>query len=116
MPLEVHYTNDKSWNPETEKFDDPKLRNEADDIGHLLMAIGITEVTDLTIPEIVIRTMILDRLYRREERSSEVLTTPLKRHVGLKIEGRWAGTETRWKFTSRHAKGMVRDITNMVLN
>ena len=28
MPLEVHYVNDKSWNPETEKFDDPKLKNE----------------------------------------------------------------------------------------
>ena len=116
MPLEVHYVNDKSWNPETEKFDDPKLKNEADDIGHTLMAIGITEVTDQTIPEIVIRSMILDRLYNHKERSAEVFTTPLKRHIGLKIEGRWASNETRWKFTSRHAKGMMRDITNSVLN
>jgi hypothetical protein len=34
--------------------------------------------------------------------------------MGLKIEGRWASNESRWKFTSRHAKGMIRDIANKV--
>ena len=116
MPLEVHYVNDKSWNPETEKFDDPKLRNEADDIGHILMLIGITEVTDQTIPEIIIRSMILDRVYNNKERKPEAFTAPLQRHIGLKIEGKWAGNETRWKFTSRIAKGMMHDIANTVLN
>jgi hypothetical protein len=37
MPLEVHYVNDKSWDAEAKKFSDPKIRQEADDIGHFLM-------------------------------------------------------------------------------
>ena len=41
MPLEVHYTNHKAWNADTKKFADPKLKQEADDIGHFLMTIGV---------------------------------------------------------------------------
>ena len=44
MPLEVHYVNDKSWNPETKNFSDPAIRKEADDIGHLLMMIGVSVI------------------------------------------------------------------------
>ncbi len=55
MPLEVHYVNDKSWDAEAKKFSDPKIRQEADDIGHLLMTIGVSEISEKTINEIVIR-------------------------------------------------------------
>jgi len=116
MPLEVHYVNDKSWDAEAKKFADPKIRQEADDIGHLLMTIGVSEVSEKTINEIVIRKIILDRLYGDKKTSAETYKAPLERHMGLKIEGRWASNETRWKFTSRHAKGMMRDVANSVLD
>jgi len=119
MPLEVHYVNDKSWDAKAKKFSDPKIRQEADDIGHLLMNIGVSEISEKTINEIVIRKIILDRLYAGEsfantKTSAETYKVPLERHMGLKIEGRWASNETRWKFTSRHAKGMMRDVANSV--
>ena len=116
MPLEVHYVNDKSWDAEAKKFADPKIRQEADDIGHLLMTIGVSEVSEKTINEIVIRKIILDRLYGDTKTLAETYKAPLERHMGLKIEGRWASNETRWKFTSRHAKGMMRDVANSVLD
>ena len=116
MPLEVHYVNDKSWDAKTKKFADPKIRREADDIGHLLMSIGVLEISEKTINEIVIRKIILDRLYGDKETSAETYKAPLGRHMGLKIEGRWANKETRWKFTSRHVKGMMRDVSNSVLD
>ena len=116
MPLEVHYVNDKSWDAEAKKFSDPKIRQEADDIGHLLMTIGVSEISEKTINEIVIRKIILDRLYGDKKTSAETYKAPLERHMGLKIEGRWASNETRWKFTSRHAKGMMRDVSNSVLD
>ena len=116
MPLEVHYVNDKSWNAETKKFADPKIRQEADDIGHLLMTIGVSEISEKTINEIVIRKIILDRLYGDKRMSAETYKAPLERHMGLRIEGRWASNETRWKFTSRHAKAMMRNVANSVLD
>jgi hypothetical protein len=116
MPLEVHYTNHKAWNADMKKFADPKLKQEADDIGHFLMTIGVSEITEKTIEEIVVRKLILDRLYGDKKTSAETYKVPLQRHMGLKIEGRWASNETRWKFTSRHAKGMMRDVSNSVLD
>lgn len=114
MPLEVHYVNDKSWNPETKNFSDPAIRKEADDIGHLLMMIGVSEISEKTINEIVIRRMILDRLYGDKKLSAQTYKVPLERHMGLKIEGRWASNETRLKFATRHLKAKMRDIENEV--
>ena len=114
MPLEVHYVNDKSWNPETKNFSDPAIRKEADDIGHLLMTIGVSEISERTIGEIIIRKIILDRLYGDKKTSAETYKAPLERHMGLKIEGRWASNETRLKFATRHLKGTMRDIENEV--
>ena len=115
MPLEVHYVNDKSWNAETNKFDDPKLHQEADDIGHFLMTIGISEVSEKTICEIVIRKLILERLYDPKNHHSPLeLHKIFARHIGLKIEGRWSSNESRLKFATRHLKGMSRDIENKV--
>jgi hypothetical protein len=72
MPLEVHYVMTKSWNADTKKFADPKIKQEADDIGHFLMTIGVSEITEKTIEEIVIRKLILDRFYpgSKEENKS----------------------------------------------
>ena len=114
MPLIVNYTQHKSWDASTEKFADPQIRTEADQLGHLLMIIGISEISDKTINEIIIRKMILDRLYGDATYTLEHYREKFEKHLGLFIGGRWASNETRWKFVARHAKGMVRDIANQV--
>ena len=117
MPLEVHYKNHKDWNG---KFEDPKIKSEADQIGHLLMVIGIEELSRKTIDEVIIRKMILDRLYGAYLSTDvthklEEYRKTFEKHLGVFIQGRWASTETRWKFVSRHAKGVVHDIEHKVL-
>ena len=117
MPLEVHYTNHKAWNANTKSID-PTIRKEADEIGHFLMTIGVSEISEKTINEIVIRKLILDKFYpvgaERENKTPLELHKIFSNHMGLNIQGRWASNETRWKFTSRHAKGMMNDIVNRV--
>ena len=117
MPLEVHYTNHKAWNANTKSID-PTIRKEADEIGHFLMTIGISEISEKTIDEVVIRKLILDKFYpvsaERENKTASDWHKIFSKHMGLNIQGRWASNETRWKFTSRHAKGMMNDIANRV--
>ena len=117
MPLEVHYTNHKAWNANTKSID-PTIRKEADEIGHFLMTIGVSEISEKTINEIVIRKLILDKFYpvsaERENKTASDWHKIFSKHMGLNIQGRWASNETRWKFTSRHAKGMMNDIVNRV--
>ena len=71
MPLEVHYTNHKAWNADTKKFADPKLKQEADDIGHFLMTIGVSEITEKTIEEIIVRKLILDKFYEEQNKKEK---------------------------------------------
>ena len=117
MPLEVHYTNHKAWNANTKSID-PTIRKEADEIGHFLMTIGVSEISEKTIDEVVIRKLILDKFYpvgaERENKTASDWHKIFSKHMGLNIQGRWASNETRWKFTSRHAKGMMNDIVNRV--
>ena len=114
MPLIVNYTKHKSWNASTEKFSSPKVKEQADQLGHLLMTLGISEISDKTINEVIIRKLILDRLYNAPRITAQQLRDTYQPHLGLFIEGRWSRDETRWKFASRHAKGMVLDIANKV--
>ena len=123
MPLIVNYTKDKNWNASTNKFADPEMKTEADQIGHLLMTIGMSELTEKTLHEVIIRKLILDRLYdatyykaNEKEPTINEYKEIFGRHIGLFIEGRWAHTETRWKFTARHPKAMMQDITCKVSN
>jgi hypothetical protein len=117
MPLEVHYTNHKAWNANTKSID-PTIRKEADEIGHFLMTIGVSEISEKTINEVVIRKLILDKFYpvsaERENKTASDWHKIFSKHMGLNIQGRWASNETRWKFTARHAKGMMNDIANRV--
>jgi len=118
MPLEVHYTSHKAWNPNTKSID-PTIRKEADEIGHFLMTIGISEISEKTIDEVVIRKLILDQFYpstgEQYNKTPKQWREVFARHMGLNIQGRWASNETRWKFTSRHAKSMMHDIVHKVL-
>jgi len=116
MPLEVHYKHDISWDAKANKFAKPEYQTEADEIGHLLMVIGISEISPKTIKEVITRKMILDRLYNwtKTSKTVEEYTEIFSRHLGLNIQGRWAGTETRLKFATRHLKGVMRDIDSEV--
>ena len=116
MPLIVNYTKNKNWDAATQKFADPKVKSEADQIGHLLMAIGVSEISKKTFNEVIIRKLILDRLYKEDSKTTEEYREIFGRHMGLFIDGRWASNETRWKFTARHAKGLMQDITYKVSN
>ncbi len=121
MPLIVNYTQHKSWDANTEKFSSPDAHKQADQLGHQLMTLGISEISDKTIDELIIRQLILDKLYggpthtlNGKACTVEQLRDLYQQNLGLFIEGRWSRNETRWKFASRHAKGMVRDIANQV--
>lgn len=121
MPLIVNYTKHKSWDAKTEKFSSPEAHKQADQLGHQLMTLGISEISDKTIDELIIRQLILDKLYggpthtlNGKACAVEQLRELYQQNFGLFIEGRWSRNETRWKFASRHAKGMVRDIANQV--
>ena len=116
MPLIVNYTKHQNWSAKSQKFDDPKMRTEADQIGHLLMTIGVSEISDKTINEVIIRKLILDRFYGSQDHTIKEYKEIFNKHIGLFIEGRWANTETRWKFVARHAKGMMHDIAYKINN
>jgi len=121
MPLIVNYTKHKEWHASTEKFSSPETHKQADMLGHQLMTLGISEISDKTLDECIIRHMILDRLnanpvWSKNDKACtlEQVRELYQQNLGLFIEGRWSRNETRWKFASRHAKGMVRDIANKV--
>ena len=121
MPLIVNYTQHKSWNASTEKFSSPKVKEQADRLGHQLMTLGISEISDKTVDELIIRQLILDKLYggpthtlNGKACTVEQLRDLYQQNLGLFIEGRWSRDETRWKFASRHTKGMMRDVENKV--
>jgi len=121
MPLIVNYTQHKSWDANTEKFSSPEAHKQADQLGHQLMTLGISEISDKTIDELIIRQLILDKLYggpthtlNGKACTVEQLRELYQQNFGLFIEGRWARNETRWKFASRHAKGMMRRVEDQV--
>ena len=121
MPLIVNYTQHKSWNASTEKFSSPKVKEQADRLGHQLMTLGISEISDKTVDELIIRQLILDKIYggpthtlNGKACTVEQLRELYRQNLGLFIEGRWSRDETRWKFASRHTKGMMRDVENKV--
>jgi hypothetical protein len=121
MPLIVNYTKHKSWDASTEKFSSPKVKEQADRLGHQLMTLGISEISDKTVDELIIRQLILDKLYggpthtlNSKACTVEQLRELYQQNLGLFIEGRWSRDETRWKFVARHAKGMMHDVERKV--
>ena len=121
MPLIVNYTKHKSWDANTRKFSSPEAHKQADMLGHQLMTLGISEISDKTIDELLIRQLILDKLYgapmfklNGKACTLKELRQMFQQNIGLFIEGRWSRNETRWKFASRHAKGMMRRVEDQV--
>ena len=123
MPLIVNYTKHKEWHASTEKFSSPETHKQADMLGHQLMTMGISKISAQTMDECIIRHMILDRLNANPVWSMngngkactlEQVRKLYEQNLGLFIEGRWSRDETLWKFVSRHAKGLMRDIVYKV--
>ena len=117
MPLVINYTKHKEWNANTGKFSSPEMKKQADMLGHQLMTLGISEISDKTVDELIIRQLILDKLHdgpthtlNDKACTVEQLRELYRQNLGLFIEGRWSRDETRWKFVSRHARGMMHDV------
>ena len=84
--LEVHYNAMNKYNEETFKDDE---RKQADTLGWLMMAIGVNEITEKTVEEIIFRTRFLDfvwsKSYFSKNPNDNDLRKLFERHLGLKI-------------------------------
>ena len=79
-----------------------------------MMAIDMDKVTEDTIPEILIRLILLERIGTSifsEKIVVKELYDLLKSYIGLTTNVR---PKTRHQFLSRHAKGLSHDIQNHV--
>ena len=79
-----------------------------------MMAIDMDKITEDTIPEILIRLKLLERIGTSifsQDIVDKDLYDLLKSYIGLTTN---VGRKTRHQFLSRHTKGMSRDIENQV--
>ena len=79
-----------------------------------MMAVDMDKITEDTIPEILIRLILLERIGTSifsEKIVVKDLYDLLKSYIGLTTN---VGRKTRHQFLSRHTKGMSRDIENAV--
>jgi hypothetical protein len=118
--LEVHYNAMNKYNQETFKDDE---RKQADTLGWLMMAIGVNEITEKTVEEIIFRTRFLDfvwgKSYFRHDPSDAALRQLFKNHLGLRIVITNRGLKdksTRHKFMVHQLKNIERNILNKINN
>jgi len=108
--LEVHYNAMNKYNEETFKDDE---RKQADTLGWLMMAIGVNEITEKTIDEILFRTRFLgfvwSKAYFNQDPSDSALRQLFKNHLGLRIVITNRGIKN---ISTRH-KFMVSQIKNI---
>jgi|TARA_R110000744_G_scaffold55617_1_gene117480 hypothetical protein len=79
-----------------------------------MMAVDMDQITEDTIPEILIRLILLERIGTSifsEKIVVKELYDLLKSYIGLTTN---VGRKTRHQFLSRHTKGMSRDVENAV--
>ena len=93
--LIVHYENLKHFDKVSNTWNDRGLKNienkkQADTLGWLMMSIGVNEITEKTIDEIIFRTKFLDfcwgSSYLVGNPSNTDLRQLFKNHIGLRIE------------------------------
>ena len=110
MALIVQYENLKHFDKGFKKDDDKK---QADTLGWLLMSIGVYEITEKTIDEIIFRTKFLDfcwgSSYFVGNPSNTDLRQLFKNHIGLRIEL----TNRNMKNISTRHKFMVNQLDNI---
>ena len=125
--LEVHYENLKHFDADkncwkgqfVQKHREDK--KQADTLGWLMMAIGVNEITEKTVEEIIFRTRFLDfvwgKAYFDQDPSDSALRQLFKNHLGLKIVITNRGivnVKTRHKFMVNQLKNIVRGILNKI--
>ena len=118
--LEVHYNAMNKYNQETFKDDE---RKQADTLGWLMMAIGVNEITEKTVEEIIFRTRFLDfvwgKAYFNQDPSDSALRQLFKNHLGLRIVITNRGLvnkNTRHRFMVHQLKNIERNILNKISN
>ena len=112
--LEVHYDAMNKYNQETFKDNE---RKQADTLGWLMMALGVNEITEKTIDEMIFRTRFLDfcwgKAYFVSNPSDKDLRQLFKNHIGLKIAITNRGLKdkrTRHKFMVNQLHNIERNI------
>ena len=108
--LEIHYEDLKQYKIDHMPPIMPEARKQADTLGWLMMSIGVHEITEKTVDEMLFRTKFLDfcwggRSYFVGDPSNKDLRQLFKNHIGLRIQITNRGIQkecTRHKFMVRH--------------
>ena len=116
--LEVHYNAMNKYNQETFKDDE---RKQADTLGWLMMSIGVNEITEKTIDEIIFRTRFLDFVWGKpyfiQDPSDAALRQLFKNHLGLRIVITNRGLvnqKTRHRFMVNQLRNIERNILDKI--
>ena len=120
MSLLVHYQNLKHFDADKDQWLGEKgqnaidLKKQADTLGWLMMSIGVYEITEKTVEEMLFRTKFLDfcwggRSYFVGDPSNTDLRQLFKNHIGLRI----AVTNVGFKNISTRHKFMVAQLNNI---
>ena len=123
--LEVHYNTMNAYKEENFKLKEdglkPIARQQADTLGWLMMAIGVNEITEKTIDEMIFRTRFLDFVWGKPYFTQDPSTTDLrqlfKNHLGLRIVITNRGLKdksTRHKFMVHQLKNIERGILDKI--
>ena len=123
--LEVHYNTINAYKEENFKLKEdglkPIARQQADTLGWLMMAIGVNEITEKTIDEMIFRTRFLDFVWGKPYFTQDPSTTDLrqlfKNHIGLRIVITNRGLKdksTRHKFMVHQLKNIERNILDKI--
>ena len=125
--LIVHYENLKHFDTDkncwegqfVQKHRDDK--KQADTLGWLMMAIGVNEITEKTIDEMIFRTRFLDFVWGKPYFTQDPSTTDLrqlfKNHLGLRIEITNRGLinkNTRHRFMVHQLRNIERNILDKI--
>ena len=125
--LIVHYENLKHFDADkncwegqfVQKHRDDK--KQADTLGWLMMAIGVNEITEKTIDEMIFRTRFLDFVWGKPYFTQDPSTTDLrqlfKNHLGLRIEITNRGLinkNTRHRFMVHQLRNIERNILDKI--
>ena len=87
MALLVHYEDLQHFNDDQFKAEE---KNQADQLGHVLMVTGLSEISKKTISELLFRVRFLDFTWGKPffngDPSDKELIQLFKKYIGLKIE------------------------------
>ena len=113
MALLVHYEDLKQYDIKSMPPITTENKKQADTLGWLLMSIGVNEITEKTIDEIIFRVKFLDFVHGSSyfvgNPSDTDLRQLFKNHIGLRI----AVTNTGLKNISTRHKFMVAQLNSI---